>query len=95
MRKLITMANEAQVEEKFVRKCKALGCTTIKLGQNGWPDRIVVVPGGLSLYVELKAEGCSPRALQLQRMATLRRMGAPVAWFDNSTDAIAWVEGQL
>ena len=52
-------------------------------GYDGMPDRIVLVPGGHMAFVEVKAPGEKPRALQLARHEMLRRLGFKVYVLDD------------
>lgn len=54
------MKSENAVEEYLVRAVKTLGGEVRKVvwqGRKGAPDRLVMLPGGATLWVELKAEG--------------------------------------
>lgn len=44
-------------------------------GNNGVPDRLVIIPGGRIYFVELKAPGKRPRKLQEYVHKQLREMG--------------------
>ena len=59
-------------------------------GFDGMPDRLVLLPGGRMGFVELKAPGKKPRALQLARHRLLRRLGFKVYVIDeiNQIDSI-------
>ena len=46
------------------------------------PDRLVLLPSGRMAFVELKAPGKKPRALQLARHRLLRRLGFQVYVID-------------
>lgn len=51
---------ESEIEARLVRGVKALGGVAYKFvspGNVGVPDRLVVLPGGRVIFVELKAEG--------------------------------------
>ena len=51
---------ESEIEARLVRGVKALGGVAYKFvspGNVGVPDRVVVLPGGRVIFVELKAEG--------------------------------------
>lgn len=50
---------ESDVERIFVMRVRKLGGQTFKFApvHAGNPDRIVLLPGGLIVFVELKAEG--------------------------------------
>lgn len=52
-------------------------------GNSGVPDRIVFLPGGLSVLVELKAPGGKPRPLQLAQHKRLRELGQDVRVIDS------------
>ncbi len=49
----------------------------------GWPDRIVLLPGGLCVWIELKSKGERPRPLQAHRHGSLRDMGHRVYTCDS------------
>ncbi len=67
---------EKQIEQYLVRQVARLGGMSIKLTKLiGIPDRLVLLPGGKCIFVELKAPGESPRKIQLKRMAQLRVLG--------------------
>ncbi|MDY5045545.1 VRR-NUC domain-containing protein [Phascolarctobacterium sp.] len=76
---------EKTIEAKFVKAAKAKGYLPLKLvspGFDGLPDRLVLVQGGKVAFVELKAPGKKPRALQLQRHKMLRELGFKVFVLD-------------
>ena len=56
----------------------------------GMPDRIVLLPGAHLGFVEVKAPGQKPRALQLRRHKQLRQLGFPVFILDDP-DQIAGI----
>ncbi len=74
---------EAAVENYLAECVHELGGIVVKLGLNGWPDRMVLLPGGICGFIELKAPGKEPRALQLQRLALLTRLGFLAEWADS------------
>lgn len=58
---------EKQVERYFCKKMEKLGCQTYKFvspGCVGVPDRIVILPGGMTWFVELKRAGGEMSAVQ-------------------------------
>ena len=78
---------ERQIEQKLVKAVKAAGGIAPKLtspGFDGMPDRMVLMPGGLIGFVEVKAPGEKPRPLQLSRHRLLRRMGFKVYVLDGA-----------
>ncbi|WP_268872459.1 VRR-NUC domain-containing protein [Megasphaera hutchinsoni] len=50
---------------------------------DGLPDRLILLPGGKAGFVELKAKGKKPRALQVKRMNDLRALGFTVFVVDD------------
>ena len=79
--KTLTKTTEKQVEQRLVKKVRALGGLALKWvspGFAGVPDRIIFMPGGRVCLVECKAPGESPRTLQRKRFAMFERLGFPV-----------------
>ena len=76
---------ERTIEQKLAARVKAMGGIAPKFispGFDGMPDRLVLLPGGRMGFVELKAPGKKPRALQLARHRLLRRLGFKVYVID-------------
>ena len=72
---------ESELEARFVRGVKALGGVAYKFvspGNVGVPDRLVVLPGGIVAFVELKAEGGRLSPIQDRQISRLRELGADV-----------------
>lgn len=77
---------EKVIEQKLVQAVRKAGGICPKLvcpGFDGMPDRLVLLPGGLMAFVEVKAPGKKPRPLQLRRHDELRRLGFPVYVLDD------------
>ena len=69
---------EKQIEQKLVKRVKGLGGIALKLnpiGMDGIPDRLILLPKGIAFFVETKAPGKKPRALQINRMKQLGHFG--------------------
>lgn len=69
---------EREIEKylvKEVKKQKGLCLKFVCPGMDGVPDRIVLLPSGGITFVEVKAPGKKPRALQLRRMKQLEQLG--------------------
>lgn len=69
---------ERAIEAALVKAVKASGGMALKLispGAAGVPDRLVLLPGGRAVFVELKAPGEKPRPLQRKRAAQLQALG--------------------
>lgn len=58
-------------------------CEKWTSGTAGWPDRIILLPGGKIGFVELKAPGKKPRPLQTHRHNQLRDLGMIFHIIDN------------
>lgn len=59
--------------------------------QTGYPDRLILLPSGLHLWVELKRRGQKPSSLQLYRLRALRAHGAIADWFDDFYQVAGWI----
>ena len=76
---------EKTIEQHLVKAVKNSGGIAPKLvspGFDGMPDRLVLLPGGKIGFVEVKAPGKEPRALQVARHGLLRRLGFKVYVLD-------------
>lgn len=73
------------IESYFVRKIKAnfpnaqVHKYEIRKGE---PDRICLLPGGRTVFVELKRPGEEPREDQLRAIKRLTALGFPTFWTD-------------
>jgi hypothetical protein len=82
--------NERDIERFLVSRVRGLGGEIRKarwIGRRGAPDRRVLLPGRPPCWVELKAPGKRPTALQLREHERLRRFGEAVVVID-STQAV-------
>lgn len=73
---------ESDIEAKLVRGVKALGGIAYKFispGHPGVPDRLVVLPGGKVIFVELKTEIGRLSKVQLYECGQLEARGCEVA----------------
>ena len=71
---------ESAIERSLVKKLKALDprIKALKLnavGQAGFQDRLLLLPRGIPVFVELKRPGARLRALQEHRRRELRELG--------------------
>ena len=72
---------EKEIELQLVRAVKKMGGRAVKFtspGFDGMPDRLVLLPGGKCGFVEVKAPGKKPRALQRVRHEMLKELGFKV-----------------
>ena len=77
---------EKEVEQNLVKAVRLAGGFCIKFtspGFDGVPDRLVLLPKGRMAFIELKAPGKKPRALQKRRMKQLSALGFPCYVVDN------------
>jgi hypothetical protein len=84
---------ERDVERALVRRVEALGGTCEKFtspGRRSVPDRLITMPDGTIIFVELKAPGKKPTDLQKRDHARRRAMGCDVRVIDNKDDANAF-----
>lgn len=76
---------EKHIEKELAARTRAMGGIALKFtspGFDGMPDRLVLLPGGRMGFVELKAPGKKPRALQMARHKLLRWLGFKVYVID-------------
>lgn len=84
---------ERDIERALVRRVANLGGICEKFtspGRRAVPDRIVTMPNGVIIFVELKAPGKKPTPLQERDHARRRAMGCDVRVIDNKGDADAF-----
>ena len=88
---------EKDIERRLRRKAKAAGCRCLKFvcpGYTGVPDRIILIPGGQVIFVELKAPGKKERPRQAVVQNMLRRMGFKVYSSVDSADKVDQVAAE-
>lgn len=77
---------EKEIEQSLVKSVKTRKGICPKFNAtnyNGMPDRLVLLPYGKFAFVEIKAPGKKPRALQLSRHRLLRSLGFKVFTIDD------------
>lgn len=77
--------SEKAIEKYLVRKVAEAGGIALKFTSSiadGYPDRLVLLPGGRTIWVEVKRTGEKPRRLQTVRMEELNALGQHVHWVD-------------
>ena len=90
-KKIANIVNHAEVSEKameryLVDEVKKLGGVCLKYSnQNmaGYPDRLILLPGAITIWVELKSKGKHTTTLQNVRICTLQNLGYSVFVCDN------------
>jgi len=77
---------EKVIEAALVKRVKALGGMAEKFtspNKRSVPDRIVTLPGGVIIFVELKAPGKLPKPLQQRDHDIRRALGCDVRVIDS------------
>lgn len=88
--------NEKHVEQALVRRVRQLGGRAYKWvspGNRGVPDRIVILPGGRVLAVEVKRPGGKTTRLQDREIARINGLGVRALVVD-SIEAIDQLIGE-
>jgi hypothetical protein len=70
--------NEKLLERKLVSECRKLGCKAVKFSsfyETGYPDRLILIPGGYAWWREIKTTGQKPSGLQHIKIKLLQDMG--------------------
>jgi hypothetical protein len=77
---------ERDIEAYLAKRVKAMGGEIRKvrwIGRNGAPDRLVMLPRGRAIWVELKAPGVEPEDHQLREHERMRKVGQRVVVIDS------------
>ena len=86
---------ESTIEARLVREVKKRGGLCYKFtspGNPGVPDRIVILPGGTTVYVELKTEIGRLAKIQKWQIEELCRRGAVVRVLKGMDQVLAFLE---
>ena len=84
---------ESVIEAALVKRIKALGGKCEKFtspGRRSVPDRIVTLPGGRIVFVEIKAPGKKSTPKQAADHESRRNFGCDVRVIDNVEEAKAF-----
>lgn len=87
---------ERDVEQHLVTSLGKINLPCIKFDPTnriGMPDRIVLLPDGKVIWVELKTKGGSLEEIQKLRHAELQRLGHPVVVLWDKDDVDNLIEG--
>ena len=77
---------ESQIEDYLYKQTLAFGGVIRKVqwvGRRGAPDRVVMLPGGKLLWIELKAPGKKPEPHQVREHERMARVGQIVQIIDS------------
>lgn len=78
---------EKTIEKKLCQRIKALGGECEKFtspGRRSVPDRLVTLPGGIIIFIEVKAPGKKPTDNQSRDHDRRRALGCTVLVIDSS-----------
>lgn len=78
--------SEKAIERYLVERAKQSGMLCLKYSNPnmvGFPDRLLVCPRGLVVWVELKSRGCTPSRIQQERIKDLIGMNHLVMVIDS------------
>lgn len=84
---------ERDIEKWLQERVRAIGGLAFKFvspGNDGVPDRIIVLPGGRVWFIELKREGERPTALQEWQIERLRALGCNAEALVGMQEVIDW-----
>ena len=80
------MVSEKEIEAYLRIRVKKLGGIAYKFtspGNDGVPDRLVLLPNGSISFVELKAPGKKPSKLQMVQINRIKNLGFEVNVIDS------------
>lgn len=81
--------SEKEIEKYLVARSKRNGWPCLKYSNPnmvGYPDRLITLPGGFVVWVELKSRGCKPTKIQQERIDELCALEHDVYVIDNKDD---------
>ena len=77
---------ERDIENYLVTQAQALGVLVRKvqwIGRRGAPDRVLMLPGGRLVWVEVKQPGAKPERHQAREHERMRAVGQTVVVVDS------------
>lgn len=86
---------EKEIEAYLRTRISSFGGRAYKFispGNDGVPDRLVCLPGGKAIFVELKTTGGKLRPLQAMQIHRLQDLGFPVLIINSKNQVDALIE---
>ena len=86
---------EKDIEDYLRNRIREIGGKAYKWvspGNSGVPDRLVFLPNGRIIPIELKAPGREPTQLQLKKHAELKSLGVEVYVIDTKEKVDGFIE---
>lgn len=87
---------ERNIEAYLRDQVKVVGGIAYKFtspGNAGVPDRLVLLPGGRAVFIELKAPGRQPTPLQQRQQQRIRDLGFTVLVIDSKEEVDEFIKG--
>lgn len=84
---------EKKVEQKLCEVVRSLGGIALKFSSSfntSFPDRLICLPEGITMFVELKAPGKKPTLAQSLTHMKLRKLGTDVRVIDSLAGVLAF-----
>lgn len=78
--------SEKEIEKYLVKQVRAMGGICLKYSNAnmvGYPDRVAILPFGVTVWVELKSRGKKPTKIQVLRHEELKYLGHHVIVLDS------------
>lgn len=78
--------SEKEIEKYLCKRMKEIGLLCLKYSnanETGYPDRLIVLPASMCIWVELKSKGRKPTKVQQIRIAELKKLKHVVWVIDN------------
>ena len=89
------MVKESEIEKAVCDYAKGKGCYVRKFSSpahRGVPDRLFITPDGVVFFIEFKALGKTPTALQYRELTEIAKRGGNAHWADNQKDGLNIVD---
>jgi hypothetical protein len=89
---------ERDVEKYFREQVRGIGGRAYKFvspGNVGVPDRLTLLPGGRTVFVELKAPGKKPTKIQQAQADKIRKLGFDVLTIDSKEGVDKFIREQV
>ena len=89
-----TPESEKATERYLVERIKLIGGLCLKYSSQttiGFPDRLLLLPGGMAAWVEVKSENAEPRRVQRIAIDRLRALGFRAAVCDSKAAVDAFL----
>jgi hypothetical protein len=81
-----SVLSEKAIEKYLVEQVRSWGGVCVKFSSfaaTGYPDRIVMLPEGFLIWVELKSKGKKPNRIQVMRGIELEHVGQMITTVDS------------